>query len=132
MVGGEDEQPRATVRRRSLTRLPTLLIAAGLGTSPAVSAHAASFAELVEWCAPEDAGGRPKLCSGYLETYLGALASHNETLNDGVRVCVPETTDRAEIRAMIQDYARKHPGAANESGGLVVGRVLKDRYPCPG
>ena len=113
-------------------RLSVILLVAGLGAIPAAPAFAATFAELVAWCAPEDAGGRPGLCSGYLETYLQALASHNETLNDGVRACVPETTDRAEIRAMIQDYARKHPEAANESGGPAVGRVLKDRYPCPG
>jgi hypothetical protein len=50
----------------------------------------------------------------------------------GVRACVPETTDRAEIRAMIQDYARKHPEAANEPGVVGLGRVLKDRYPCLG
>jgi hypothetical protein len=45
-------------------------IAAGifcLGISPAA---AATFGELVAWCAPADAGGRPVLCSGYLETYL--------------------------------------------------------------
>jgi hypothetical protein len=109
-----------------------LVLGAACGLLLAGPAVAASFGELVEWCAPEDAGGRPGLCSGYLETYLPALASSDASLNDGVRACVPETTDRAEIRAMIQDYAREHPEAANEPGVLGLGRVLKDRYPCSG
>jgi Rap1a immunity proteins len=113
-------------------RLPALILIAGLGAVSATPAFSATFAELVAWCAPEDAGGRPGLCSGYLETYLPALASPDALMNDGVRACVPETTDRAEIWAMIQDYAREHPEAANEPGVEGLGRVLKDRYPCPG
>lgn len=112
-------------------RIATILLAVCLSMAAPLSARAATFAELVEWCAPENAGGRPGLCSGYLETYLPALASPDDSLNDGERACVPETTDRTEIRAMIRDYAREHPEAANEPGVAGLGRALKDRYPCP-
>ena len=90
-----------------------LLIACGLGVLLVGPAAAATFAELVEWCASEDAGGRPGLCSGYVETYLPALASPDESLNDGVRACVPETTDRAEIRSLILSYARRASGGSD-------------------
>ena len=97
-------------------RLSVILLVAGLGAIPAAPAFAATFAELVAWCAPEDAGGRPGLCSGYLETYLQALASSDASMNDGVRACVPETTDRAEILALIQSYASKHPEVEEQLG----------------
>jgi hypothetical protein len=113
-------------------RLSALVLVVGLGVISAAPAFAASFAELVAWCAPEDAGGRPGLCSGYLETYLPALASSDASLNDGVRACVPETTDRAEIWAMIQSYASKHPESKSDSGVGGLGHALKDWYPCPG
>ena len=113
-------------------RLSVILLVAGLGAIPAAPAFAATFAELVAWCAPEDAGGRPGLCSGYLETYLQALASSDASMNDGVRACVPETTDRAEILTLIQSYASKHPESKSSSGVGGLGHALKDRYPCSG
>ena len=66
----------------------------------------------------------PGLCSAYLETYLQALASPDPSLNDGVRACVPESADRAQIHALIQAYSRQHPESAGESG---VGGA----WPCP-
>ena len=114
-------------------RLSALVLVAGLGAIPAAPAFAATFAELVAWCAPEDAGGRPGLCSGYLETYLPALASSDASLNDGVRACVPETTDRAEILALIQAYATQASRSRRANSGVGgLGHALKDRYPCPG
>jgi hypothetical protein len=113
-------------------RLPALVLIAGLGAISATPAFSATFAELVAWCAPEDAGGRPGLCSGYLETYLPALASSDASLNDGVRACVPETTDRTEIMTLIQTYAREHPESKSDSGVGGLGHALKDRYPCSG
>jgi hypothetical protein len=104
------------------------LIGAGLSALLAAPAMAATFGDLVGWCAEAD--GRPALCSGYLETYLQGLASPDPSLNNGVRACVPETTDRAEIRALIQSYARKHPESLTSSGVEGLGRALKDRYPC--
>jgi hypothetical protein len=64
-------------------RLSALVLVVGVGVISAAPAFAASFGELVAWCVPEDAGGRPTLCSGYLETYLPALASSDASLNDG-------------------------------------------------
>ena len=113
-------------------RPPAILLVVGLAATPAGPTFAASFAELVAWCAPEDAGGRPGLCSGYLETYLSALASPDPSLNDGVRACVPEMPDRAEILALIQSYASEHPESKSKSGVGGLGHALKDRYPCPG
>lgn len=107
-----------------------LLIAAAGPLAVAPPALAATFGELVEWCAPEASGGRPGLCSGYLETYLQGLASTDTTLNNGVRACVPEATDRAAIRALIASYAHEHPEAAGESGVLGLGQALQKLYPC--
>src|SRR3954449_1860818 len=76
-----------------------------VAVTTALPASAATFAELVQWCAPEEKGGRPGLCSGYLETYLEGLASPDPSLNDGVRACVPEATDRAQVRALIESHA---------------------------
>ena len=91
-------------------------------------ASAATFAELVQWCSPEEKGGRPGLCSGYLETYLEGLASPDPSLNDGVRACVPEATDRAQVRALIHSYARSHPEAGGQPGIVGLGQALKGRY----
>ena len=107
-----------------------LVIAAGCALATARPAAAATFGELVEWCAPEAAGGRSGLCSGYLETYLSALASTDPTMNDGIRACVPEQTDRAMIRDRIEAYAREHPDAAEKPGVTVLGEALRDSYPC--
>ena len=112
-------------------RIATLLLAACLSVAAPLSAFAATFGELVEWCGPENSGGRPGLCSAYLETYLQALASPDASLNDGVRACVPESADRAQINALIQAYGRQHPESTGESGVGGVGLALKDHYPCP-
>jgi hypothetical protein len=108
-----------------------LVLAAVCGMSFAAPASAATFGDLVQWCAPEDAGGRPGLCAGYLETYLAGLASTNVALNDGVRACVPESEDRARILELIEDFARSHPESLADSGVGGLGRALKDLYPCP-
>ena len=93
-------------------------------------AAAATFGEIAAWCTPPDAGGRPALCSGYLETYLQGLASADPLLNNGVRACVPETEDRGEVMRLIQAYARANPSSEALSGIAGVGEALKDRYPC--
>ena len=96
----------------------------------AAPASAATFGELAQWCAAESDGGRPDLCAGYLETYLDGLASPDASLNDGVRTCVPESEDRAQVVALLLTYARSHPEAAGRSGVAGLGQALKDRYPC--
>jgi|tagenome__1003787_1003787.scaffolds.fasta_scaffold18191790_1 hypothetical protein len=101
-----------------------------VAVATALPASAATFAELVQWCAPEEKGGRPGLCSGYLETYLEGLASPDPSLNDGVRACVPEATDRAQVRALIESHARSHPESGGQPGIVGLGQALKDRYPC--
>lgn len=108
----------------------TALVALWL-TALAVPASAATFGELVQWCAPESEDGRPGLCAGYLETYIAGLASPDASLNDGVRACVPESEDRAKVVALLQSFARSHPEAAGEPGVAGLGQALKDRYPCP-
>jgi hypothetical protein len=94
------------------------------------SAGAATFGELASWCAPEDAGGRPGLCTSYLQTYLEALRTDNASLNDGVRACVPEATDNAELVRLIRAFANAHPEASSRSGVAGAGEALKDRFPC--
>src|SRR4051794_24853484 len=88
-------------------------------------ASAATFGGLGQWCSPEEKGGPPGLCSGYLETCLEGLASPDPSLNDGVRACVPATTDRAQVRALIQSYARSHPETGSQSGIAGLGQALK-------
>jgi hypothetical protein len=107
-----------------------MALAALWGTSLAGPASAASFGELVQWCAPENDGGRPGLCAGYLKTYLAGLASPEASLNNGVRACVPESEDRAQAVALLQAFARSHLEAADEPGVAGLGQALKDRYPC--
>src|SRR5215213_8260256 len=98
-------------------------LAAAFGVLLAVPASAATFGELAEWCAPEDAGGRPGLCAGYLETYLAGPASTDASLNDGV----PESADRATIRALVQAFARNHPESLPGPGAAGLGQALKGR-----
>lgn len=94
------------------------------------SARAASFSEIVSWCAPESQGGRPNLCFAYLETYLEALTSTDPDRNDGVRACVPASADRTELAKLILAYAKEHPTEENQSGIGGVGMALKGSYPC--
>ena len=106
-------------------------MAAGLlGVFWMVPASAATFGELASWCAPEASGGRPQLCSSYLQTYLPALRSDDATLNDGVRACVPDSVDEAELLRLIRAFADAHPEAAQLSGIAGTGEALKDRFPC--
>jgi hypothetical protein len=95
------------------------------------SARAASFTEFLSWCAPEDRGGRPALCSAYLETYLENLASADPNLNDGVRACVPASADRTELVRQVLAYAAEHPAKPDLSGIGGVGMALQGHYPCP-
>ena len=108
-----------------------MALAALLGMVLATPVRAATFGELVQWCAAESDGGRPGLCSGYLETYIDGLASPDASLSDGARACVPEAEDRARVVALLLAYARSHPEAAGKSGVAGLGQALKDRYPCP-
>ena len=39
-----------------------------LALSLPIPASAVTFGEIAAWCAPADKGGRPNLCSGYLDT----------------------------------------------------------------
>jgi hypothetical protein len=91
---------------------------------------AATFGELEAWCAPADSGGRPALCSGYLETQLQGLASADPALNDGTRACVPEAEDRSRVIRLMRAYAREKPSSRTLPGIVGLGQALKDRYPC--
>jgi hypothetical protein len=102
-----------------------LLIAAWAGP-----AAAASFSEFASWCAPEASGGRPQLCASYLQTYLEALRATDGSVNDGVRACVPDSADQAELVRLIRAYARAHPEAAERSGVAGAGEALRGRFPC--
>jgi Rap1a immunity proteins len=112
-------------------RIATILLAVCLSVAAPLSAHAATLAELVGWCAPESAGGRPQLCSLYLESALQSLASPEPSLNGGVRVCVPDSADRAQIVTLIRAYSHQHPASTSVSGMGELGLALKDHYPCP-
>ena len=93
-------------------------------------AAAATFGEVESWCAPPDAGGRPTLCSGYLETEIQSLASTDPSMNGGVRACVPETEDRSKLRQLMRAYARDNPSSRDLPGVVGLGQALKDLYPC--
>jgi hypothetical protein len=123
-----------TLRRNAMwgmkMRPAALLLVAIALAATASSARAASFSELVSWCAPQDQGGRPTLCFAYLETYLEALGSTDPDLNDGVRACVPASADRTALVKQVLAYAKDHPAEPNLSGIGGVGMALKGSYPC--
>lgn len=123
-----------TLRRNTMwgTRMrPAALVLVAIAFAAGVSsARAASFSEIVSWCAPQDRGGRPTLCFTYLETYLEALGSTDPDLNDGVRACVPASADRTELVKQILAYAKDHPAEPDQSGIGGVGTALKGSYPC--
>ena len=109
-----------------------LMCLAVLATLIAVPVSAATFGELEAWCAPADKGGKPNLCSGYLDTELELLASPDTTINGGTRVCVPANVDRAKLVALIRDYARLNPAARDLDTVVGLGQALKGHFPCRG
>ena len=96
-----------------------------LALSLPVPASAVTFGEIAAWCAPADKGGRPNLCSGYLDTEIELLASPDPTMNGGTRVCVPADADRAKLVVLIRDYARRHPNARDQDAFVGLGQALK-------
>lgn len=117
--------------KRDLAPALRFWIIAGLLLLPTAPANAATFGELEAWCAPPEAGGRPRLCSGYLETMIQGLASTDPSLNDGVRACVPEGEDRAEVVRLLHAYARDNPASRDRPAIVGLGQAVKGRYPCP-
>ena len=106
------------------------LIVAGLLLLPVMPTAAAPFGEVESWCAPPDTGGRPTLCSGFLETEIQGLASTDPSMIGGVRTCVPETEDRGKLRQLMRAYARDNPSSRDLPGVVGLGQALKDLYPC--
>jgi hypothetical protein len=115
--------------REVVMRLVIFSVVAGLAVAAGPVA-AATFGELEAWCAPTDAGGRPGLCSGYLETELAGLASADPSLNGGNRVCVPEAEDRSRVIRLLRAYASENPSSRAVPGIVGLGQALKDHYPC--
>lgn len=91
---------------------------------------AATFGELLAWCAPDDKGGDPTLCDGYLGAGLELLASPDPMSNGGTPACVPAGEDRGRIVGLMRDYARHHPESRGMSGPDGLGLALKGRFPC--
>lgn len=108
------------------------LVIAPLVVTIATPAAATSFGELLTWCEPPDQGGRPQLCSSYLDTGLELLASPEKFVHfkDSVRVCVPDGEDRARVVSLLRAYARSRPDAHSVDFVDGLGLALKDRYPC--
>ena len=111
---------------RSSLLLLVLLAAAMLATPAA----AATFGELLAWCAPANHGGDPRLCGGYLESELELLASPDPVNNGGTPACVPAGYDRARIVGLLEDYAHHHPEARRLASTDGLGLALKGRFPC--
>jgi Rap1a immunity proteins len=112
---------------RSLIMLLLGLMAAAMLATPAA---AATFGELLAWCAPADKGGDPKMCREYLEAELELLASPDPMSNGGTPACVPAGYDRARIVTLLEDYAHHHPESRRLSSTDGVGLALKGRFPC--
>ena len=108
----------------------SLLLLAGLLAASATPATAATFGELLAWCAPADQGGDPTLCDGYLGAGLELLASPDPMTNGGTPACVPAGEDRGRIVGLMRDYARHHPESRGMSGADGLGLALKGRFPC--
>ncbi len=105
-----------------------LALVAALVQLTSTPVAAASFGEFMSWCT--GANARPILCSGYLVTYLEGLASPDQSVNSGLRACVPENADRDELMRLIRAYAEANPSSSALPGFAGVGQALKDRYPC--
>jgi hypothetical protein len=73
---------------------------------------AATFGELLAWCAPDDKGGDLTLCDGYLGAGLELLASPDPMSNGGTSACVPAGEDRGRIIGLERN--RAHAGAGSE------------------
>jgi hypothetical protein len=112
---------------RSSTVLLVGPMAAAMLATPAA---AATFGELLAWCAPADKGGDPTLCDGYLGAGLELLASPDPMSNGGTPACVPAGEDRGRIVGLMRDYARHHPESRGMSGPDGLGLALKGRFPC--
>ena len=103
-----------------------------LALSLPVPAAAVTFGEIAAWCAPADKGGRPNLCSGYLDAEIELLASPDTTINGGTRVCVPANVDREKLMVLIRDYAHRDPAARDRDSVVGLGQALKGEFPCHG
>jgi hypothetical protein len=118
--------------RRRTAMFDWVALCAILALSLPVSVAAATFGELEAWCAPVDQGGKPNLCSGYLDTVVELLASPDATINGGTRVCVPAGVDRGKLVTLIRDYARRHPDARDLDTVAGLGQALNGQFPCRG
>jgi hypothetical protein len=103
---------------------------AALAMLIAMPVSAATFGELDAWCAPGDKGGKPTLCEGYLQSEITLLASPDKSLNGGIRVCVPENEDRAQIISLLRIYALHHPPSRDLDSVTGLGLALQGRFPC--
>lgn len=111
-------------------RFEILLLAVGLSLTACSRANAETFGELVAWCAPADRGGKPNLCSGYLDSELELLASTDRTVNSYPRVCAGAKADRAQVIELLRAYARANPGARDGESMDGLSAALGDHFPC--
>lgn len=108
-----------------------LLLIVTLATMTTTTAAATTFGELDAWCAPPDMGGRPVLCDDYLEAVIELLASPDDVMNRGNRVCVPASEDRAKVVGFLRTYALQHPASRDLDLVVGLGLALQGRFPCP-
>jgi hypothetical protein len=102
----------------------------GLAAFLPIKATAATFGELMAWCAPREGDGEPNLCNAYLQEDINLLRSHGVSEAGKVRVCIPQDVDHEELIGLMRDYARRNPSSLDRQGIDGLREAVKDRYPC--
>jgi hypothetical protein len=94
-------------------------------------AVAATFGEVIGWCATPRLEGDDKLCSGYVTAALALLRSADSVLNGGHRVCAPEGEATKALVPILASWSKQHPEARDQDAVTTIGDALVSRYPCP-
>ena len=106
---------------------PALIAALALSTLPRAAA-AFSGAQLLELCttggdAPEEAANLI-FCNGYLE------GVHSGYTLMARFMCIPDGVTPDQVRLVIVDFLREHPGLLRTYANLLVVTALTEEFPC--
>ncbi|MBS1028846.1 Rap1a/Tai family immunity protein [Gluconobacter albidus] len=124
-----------------MTRLPKMLLLAGLVAPPALvaaPAHAQRVSKvsgkaLGQMCSSKSSIG---MCDAYLSGLMDGEAwakkydsfAHDESAP--VAFCVPAQQTAPQVRGLVVAWLRAHNDALTEPAGKAVYRALHDTYPC--
>jgi hypothetical protein len=118
----------------SLTRLNTLLAAAGLATLGFAAlpgtAHAQAFisgTQLAKACASRTPADE-NACNGYIAGSLDEVAANSDLRTT---ICPPAGTKLSVLRLALAKYGAGNQADTKGSGIALVHAMIKATYPCP-